>query len=126
MEAEYKEFLSALGRRIKDLRKARGWSLRDMVMLHRYHDSQWRRYESGGGLTIPSLLRIAGLFEVSLSKLLDGLAEFPRKSVLEIEEQHEGVIASIGARRGSEPRKTKHDVEASGIARPARKPRQTK
>ncbi len=52
-----------------------------MVILHGYHDSQWRKYESGGGLTIPSLLRIAEMFAVSISHLLDGLGFFPRRPV---------------------------------------------
>jgi transcriptional regulator with XRE-family HTH domain len=77
MDVDYKGFLAALGKRIKEFRKERGWSLRDMVIQHGYHDSQWRKYESGGGLTIPSLLRIAALYRVSLTKLLDGLAEYP-------------------------------------------------
>lgn len=87
MEIDYKAFLSALGKRVKRFRKERGWSLRDMVVLHGYHDSQWRKYESGGGLTIPSLLRIAALFRVSISELLDGLAEFPEQSLSEIKEK---------------------------------------
>ena len=81
MEDEYKEFLAALGARIRQMRKERGWSLRDMVISHDYHDSQWRKYESGGGLTIPSLLRIASMFSVSISQLLDGLGVYPRQPV---------------------------------------------
>jgi transcriptional regulator with XRE-family HTH domain len=81
---EYKAFLKALGARIKNMRKKKGWSLRDMVKLHDYHDSQWRKFESGGSMNVMSLLRIAEVFEMSLSKLLDGLAEFPNASVTEI------------------------------------------
>lgn len=77
MDIDYKAFLLALGKRVKKFRKDRGWSLRDMVILHGYHDSQWRKYESGGGMTVPSLLRIAAIFHVSISELLDGLAESP-------------------------------------------------
>jgi transcriptional regulator with XRE-family HTH domain len=89
MAVDYKAFLKALGQRIRQFRKERGWSLRDMVIQHGYHDSQWRKYESGGGLTIPSLLRIAELFQVSLSKLLDGLAEYPAQTMQEIKEKEE-------------------------------------
>lgn len=78
MDDGYKEFLAALGAHVRKMRKERGWSLRDMVVLHGYHDSQWRKYESGGGLTIPSLLKIAGLFDMSIVALLDGLGQFPR------------------------------------------------
>jgi transcriptional regulator with XRE-family HTH domain len=87
MDVDYKGFLAALGKRIKEFRKDRGWSLRDMVIQHGYHDSQWRKYESGGGLTIPSLLRIASLYQVSLTKLLDGLAEYPAEPLANIKEK---------------------------------------
>ena len=76
--------LEISGARIKNMRKKKGWSLRDMVKLHDYHDSQWRKFESGGSMNVMSLLRIAEVFEMSLSKLLDGLAEFPKASVTEI------------------------------------------
>jgi transcriptional regulator with XRE-family HTH domain len=92
MDVDYKGFLAALGVRIKEFRKDRGWTLRDMVIQHGYHDSQWRKYESGGGLTIPSLLRIAALYKVSLTKLLDGLAEYPAEPLPEIKPKK-----SIGA-----------------------------
>jgi len=85
MNQQYEEFRLALGARIKQLRKERGWSLSRMVLDHGYADTQWRRYERTGALTIESLLRIATIFELSLSKLLNGLAEFPAKSVAEIE-----------------------------------------
>jgi transcriptional regulator with XRE-family HTH domain len=87
MDVDYKGFLAALGKRIKEFRKERGWTLRDMVIQHGYHDSQWRKYESGGGLTIPSLLRIAALYRVSLTKLLDGLAEYPAEPLADIKEK---------------------------------------
>jgi transcriptional regulator with XRE-family HTH domain len=87
MEVDYKGFLEVLGKRIKQLRKDRGWSLRDMVIHHGYHDSQWRKYESGGGLTVLSLLRIAALYEISISKLLNGLAEFPALNLSDVTEK---------------------------------------
>ena len=81
MDVDYKGFLGALGARIKELRKQRGWSNRDMVVVHQINDSQWRKYERGGGLTVESMLRIAALFELSLSELLNGLGEYPAKSL---------------------------------------------
>jgi Helix-turn-helix domain len=80
-EDEYEEFLIALGRRIKQLRNERGLSLRDMVVLHGYHDSQWRRMERGGAGNVQSLLKIARAFQISLSELLEGLGEYPTTSI---------------------------------------------
>ena len=80
---DYKDFLKALGARIKEMRKKKGWSLRDMVKLHDYHDSQWRKFEGGGSMNVQSLIRIAEVFEMPLSRLVDGLAEFPKASPVE-------------------------------------------
>jgi transcriptional regulator with XRE-family HTH domain len=87
-DEEYTQFLKTLGSRIKQLRKERGYSLRDMVIHHGYNDSQWRRYERGGSINVHSLLKIAKLFGISLSTLLDGLAEYPQTSIQEIKKQH--------------------------------------
>ena len=84
IDQDYAEFLKLLGTRIKQLRKERGLSLRDMVVKHNYHDSQWRKYERGGPINVPSLLKIAKSFGISLSTLLDGLGEYPAASVAEI------------------------------------------
>jgi hypothetical protein len=54
-DQDYAEFLKLLGMRIQQMRKERGLSLRDMVVKHNYHDSQWRRYERGGPMNVPSL-----------------------------------------------------------------------
>jgi transcriptional regulator with XRE-family HTH domain len=77
VDQDYEAFLKALGRRIKEFRKERKLSLRDMVVKHGYHDSQWRRIERLGAVNMHSLLRIARAFETSLSILLDGLGEYP-------------------------------------------------
>ncbi len=87
MDGDYGAFLKSLGSRVKELRKKKGWSLRDMVIMHGYHDSQWRKYEAGGGLTIQSLLRIARVFEVSLTGLLDGLDKYPTDGIPEIKKK---------------------------------------
>jgi transcriptional regulator with XRE-family HTH domain len=82
-EERYNEFLKALGARIKELRTQQGLSLRDMIVQHDYHESQWRKYEKGGSLNVHSLLRIADSLGITLSKLLDGLGDFPAEPVLE-------------------------------------------
>ena len=82
-DLEYEQFLKSLGARIKQLRNERGLSLRDMVIQHGYHDSQWRRYERGGAINVQSLLKIAKVFQLSLAKLLDGVGEYSQKPVPE-------------------------------------------
>jgi transcriptional regulator with XRE-family HTH domain len=77
IDQDYAEFLKLLGMRIKQMRKERGLSLRDMVVKHNYHDSQWRRYERGGPINVPSLLKIAKSFGTSLSAIVEGLGEYP-------------------------------------------------
>ena len=85
VDQDYQDFLKALAKRIKVMRNQRGLTLRDMVLKHGYHDSQWRRMEREGAGGIQSLLRIAKAFDVSLSVLLDGLGEYPKESIAAIE-----------------------------------------
>lgn len=89
IDQDYEEFLKALAKQIKKLRNERGLTLRDMVIVHGYHDSQWRRMERDGAGGVQSLLRIAKAFGISLSVLLDGLGEYPKESLPEIERKKE-------------------------------------
>ena len=73
--------LRDLGIRIREIRREKGLSVRDMVVHHDYHDAQWRRYEKGASLTFPSLVRIALSLGISLSVLLDGVGEFSTAQV---------------------------------------------
>ena len=75
LDHDYELFLKSLGARIKRLRRERGLSLRDMVVKHNYHDSQWRRYERGGSINLQSLWKIARVFETTPSVILDGVDE---------------------------------------------------
>ena len=84
LHPDHVEFFSALGRRIKELRRERSWSLHDMVVKHGYYQSQWQKYEKGGPVTVDSLLRMASIFGMSLAALIDSLGEFPCKSINEI------------------------------------------
>ena len=86
---EYGQFLKELGARIKQLRHERGLSLRDMIVIHGYADSQWRRYERGGSVNVQTLLRICNAFKISLCVLLDGLGEYPAASVDEIKRKQQ-------------------------------------
>jgi len=46
---DYKEFLAALGKRVKQLRKERGLTLRALVIQHGFHLTQIQRNEKGDG-----------------------------------------------------------------------------
>jgi transcriptional regulator with XRE-family HTH domain len=89
LHRDHAEFFAALGRRIKQLRKERGWSLHQMVSEHGYYQAQWQKYEKGGSLTIDSLLKIAEMFEISLGELIDSLGRFPHESVATVAEKPE-------------------------------------
>ena len=78
VDEEYEEFLRLIAKRIKTLRHERSLSLRDMVVQHGYHDSNYRRIEREGAGGIQSLLRICKAFDVTLSCLLNGLGEYPK------------------------------------------------
>ena len=80
-EVNYQQFMKALGARIKEFRRQRGLTLRDMVVKHNYHDSQWRRFERSGVGNLSSLLRVAKALNISVSILLDGLGEYPAEAL---------------------------------------------
>ena len=68
------QFRKALGLRLRAMRKERGWTLRDMVVLHRFHLSAWGGFESGRiGMSLRSLLRVAVALGVHPAELLAGL-----------------------------------------------------
>ena len=86
-QSDYQELMKALGSRIKQFRIERGLSLRDMVVKHDYHDSQWRRFERSGTGSLSSLLRIARAFNTSVSILLDGLGEYPAVNLEQLQKR---------------------------------------
>ena len=69
---DYKAFLAHTAKRIKELRRERGLTLRDMVVVHGYHDSNWRRMEREGVGSVQSLLRIVKAFGVPITTLTAG------------------------------------------------------
>ena len=68
-EDEYEELLKALGKRIRELRKESGLTLREMEIIHGYRDSDWRRLESAGAGNMALLTKVARGFGISLSTL---------------------------------------------------------
>lgn len=78
---DYQHFQKALGKRLKELRRNRGFSLRDMTVLHGYAESQWRRMEREGVATTQSLLRIAKAFQTTVADLIDGIGQYPKAAI---------------------------------------------
>ncbi|ADW69051.1 helix-turn-helix domain-containing protein [Granulicella tundricola] len=73
MDEQLKSYTKTLGERIKAARKQRGISNKKLIIDYGIHDSQWRRYERGGGISFASLLRIASVLDMTPSDLLQGI-----------------------------------------------------
>lgn len=86
VDDDYDEFLQLLAQRVKTLRLERELSLRDMVVDHGYHDSNYRRIEREGVGRIQSLMRLCKAFGMSLSELLDGLGDYNKADLKQIAE----------------------------------------
>ncbi len=86
-DEEFRAFLKALGARIREVRKGKNLDMRHIMITSGYYDAQWRKYETGGSLNVQSLLKIALTLDVPLSELFDGLGQWPKLSVEEIQKQ---------------------------------------
>ena len=65
---------SALGRRIRSLRKAAGYAaLDEFAYDNGFSRAQYGRYEQGQNLTYKTLWRLSCAFNIPMSQLLDGL-----------------------------------------------------
>lgn len=69
----YKAFSAELGRRIRQLRKESGLTLRALIVHHDFHLTQIQRIEKGEGISIPTLLRVSETFQVPVEKLVAGI-----------------------------------------------------
>jgi transcriptional regulator with XRE-family HTH domain len=87
-DKEFDSFLKALGLHIRCLRKQKNVNMRDIMIETGFYDSQWRKYEAGGGLNLKSLMKIAQALKVTLVELLDGLGQWPQFTVAEIQAKH--------------------------------------
>ena len=67
------EFYVAFGKRIKQLRKERKVTMRSFVVDHGFHLTQLGRIERGDGISVPTILRLAEIFQEPLETLLAGL-----------------------------------------------------
>ena len=75
MQYNYETFLKQLGARLKQMRQERNWTLRDMVVEHRFHVTHWQKFEGGKGISIASLLRVCEVFAVPLKEMVADLGE---------------------------------------------------
>lgn len=67
-----KEYQIALGKKIAQLRKARGWKQEDLSLKSGIERSSLARMEAGGvNSTINKLRQIAAAFEISIGELVD-------------------------------------------------------
>ncbi len=77
---DYKVFSVALGQRIKQLRKDKKITLRSLMLDHGFHLTQIQRIERGDGISIPTLLRLAEVFQEPVESLVLGLGLVPPES----------------------------------------------
>jgi len=66
------KFFRALGQRIRDLRKRKGYSQEDMISFE-FSARHWQQIEAGRPVTVTTLLRICDTFHVSMERLVKGL-----------------------------------------------------
>jgi transcriptional regulator with XRE-family HTH domain len=69
---DQEKFFTALGQRIKELRRKRGYSQEDMISFG-FSARHWQQIEAGRPITVTTLLRICEALEVNLVRLLRGL-----------------------------------------------------
>jgi transcriptional regulator with XRE-family HTH domain len=70
--ANEQKFFRALGQRIRELRKKRGYSQEDMISFG-FSARHFQQIESGRPITVTTLLRICEVLEAPLEKLVKGL-----------------------------------------------------
>jgi Helix-turn-helix domain len=73
------KFFAALGRRVRSLRQARGYTQEDMISFG-FSARHWQQIEKGRPITMKTLLRIALALKVPLCRLVYGL---PRPTITE-------------------------------------------
>ena len=66
------QFFSALGTRVRELRKKRGYSQEDMLTFG-FSTRHWQQVEARCPITVTTLLRICEVFTVPMSTLVRGL-----------------------------------------------------
>jgi transcriptional regulator with XRE-family HTH domain len=64
-------FFKALGQRVKELRKRRGYSQEDMITFG-FSARHWQQIEAGRPITMTTLLRICDAFKVRIAVIVQG------------------------------------------------------
>ena len=82
--ANHETFFRALGTRVRELRKKRGYSQEDMLSFG-FSTRHWQQVEAGRPITVTTLLRICEVFETPMSKLVHGLDREGVYEKLEVE-----------------------------------------
>ena len=72
LDEGYSDCLTALGARIRVRRKECGLSYTNLLRQYGYGSAQWGKYELGGCLSLPSLVKLALISKTTPSALLDG------------------------------------------------------
>jgi transcriptional regulator with XRE-family HTH domain len=93
--ANQDKFFGALGTRVRELRKKRGYSQEDMLTFG-FSTRHWQQVEAGRPITVTTLLRICEVFATPMSKLVQGL---------DAEGVYEGVDSDAVVRRKAGRRK---------------------
>lgn len=69
------EFFKRLGRRIREIREAKGWKQKQ-ISERGFNPNQWQQIESGDrGMNISTLLNVCEVLQTDLKTLLAGLDE---------------------------------------------------
>lgn len=71
--ADDKKFLKMIGAKIHSFRRSKGWTLEE-TEDHGWHNwTHLQKIESGKNITLLTLKRVAHLYKVKVSDLLEGL-----------------------------------------------------
>ena len=71
---DHAKFFKALGERVKELRKKRGYSQEDMIAFG-FSARHWQQIEAGRPITMKTLLRICDALKVRIAVVLRGTDE---------------------------------------------------
>ena len=70
--ANQEKFFRALGQRVRELRRRKGYSQEDMISFG-FSARHWQQIEAGRPITVRTLLRICEVFRVPVARLVQGL-----------------------------------------------------
>jgi DNA-binding XRE family transcriptional regulator len=70
---DYERFRRVLGVRIRRYRMERKWTQHYIVKNFDFYDSHWRKIEQGKTMSMQTLFKIAQMFNVTMSELLNNL-----------------------------------------------------